>query len=603
MIKVLFPNQNAEIHADENETIAVVSSKLGYPLDLVCGGKGTCQKCKVEIEKDGRRQEVLACQEKVSDGLIVYLTDDNIIHQATILTESLETDIVIESSIRKIFLDRNALKTPAYEGDWEHIAIQLGSDLQTPELPLLQKLSVLMQREDTEGLTFTMKDNTVLDIEINNTVAHNYGLAADLGSTSVVIYLFDLNNGKKLGTYSALNGQIAEGADVISRIMAAINHPDGIHLLQSKVVNTINDLIDQAVQENRIQRENIYTLVICGNSAMQHLFLGLHPGSLGKSPYKNVILGDVEASGKELGIGINPHGIVHFLPLIGGFVGADTSAVLLALPESELKGKKLIIDLGTNGEILLGNGKKWLATSCAAGPALEGATIHYGMRGTNGAIERVKLANGAVKIEVIGKEKAKGICGSGIVDAIGEMFKAGLITEQGRMLTRENYLEICSPENAGFADNLDTVDGVRVFYLTDEDQTVDKGRIYIDQRDIRSVQLAKSALYTGCVLLLDELGMHGEDLDEILIAGAFGNYIDADNAQVVGLFPKYENVPIRSIGNAAGAGSTNYLLSRPVRSATPGILATVGHFELAAHPSFQEKYLENTKFEKIGNNY
>lgn len=597
MFKVLFPNQNKEIRCSKEDTIAAASAELGFPLDLVCGGKGTCNKCKVEIEKDGTRQEVLACQEKVSDGLIVYLTDDNIVHKAAILTDSLETDLVIETSVKKIFVDRNGLKTPAYQGDWEHIAKQLGSEVTTPKLPLLQKLSSLMQLERSEGLTFVIKDDkTLLDIELNNTSAKNYGIAADLGSTSVVVYLFDLNSGKKIGTYSALNGQITEGADVISRIMAAINLPDGIKQLQSKVVTTINDLISQAVQENTIERENIYTLVICGNSAMQHLFLGLHPGSLGRSPYKNIILGDVEATGSELDIRINPNGIIHFLPLIGGFVGADTSAVLLALPENELKGKRLIIDLGTNGEILLGNGKEWLATSCAAGPALEGATIQFGMRGTNGAIERVKLNDGKVEVRVIAGEKAKGICGSGIVDAIGEMFKAGLITNQGRLLTRENYLDVCKPENAGFADNLDTIDGVRVFYLTDEAETADNGRIYIDQKDIRSVQLAKSALYTGCILLLDELGMQGEELEEILIAGAFGNYIDADNAQVVGLFPKYTNVPIRSIGNAAGAGSTNYLLSKAVRTAASEIVASVGHFELASHPSFQEKYLENTKF-------
>jgi uncharacterized 2Fe-2S/4Fe-4S cluster protein (DUF4445 family) len=595
MKKVLFPNQNKEILCQENDTVAAACSSLGYPLDLVCGGKGTCKKCTVEIERDGIRQEVLACQEPVSDGLIVYLKYEDYKHEASILTDRIETELNIDPPVKKIFIDKKFLKTPFYYGDWEHIQATISFRIDTPALCLLQKLSMLMQKQEMTGITLVLRDEQLLDIEQGDTSASNYGFAVDLGSTSVVAYLYDLNSGKKVGVYSALNGQITEGADVISRIMVAINNPEGLKILQRKVVETINTLILEAIQQNRISAENIYTMVICGNSAMQHLFLGLHPGSLGRTPYTNTILNEVLTAARELSLNIHPNAVIDFLPLIGGFVGADTLAVLLALPERERQGNRLIIDLGTNGEILLGNEQKWLATSTAAGPALEGATIRFGMRGTNGAIERVKLSEGKIKLKVIGGEQPKGICGSGIVDAVAEMLKAELISKEGRLLPPDKYLKVCRPENQRFADYLAKIDGVSVFYLMDEGHN-DNDRIYISQKDIRAVQLAKSAIYTGCMLLMKEYGLKGEDLEEILIAGAFGNYIDASSARVLGLFPNFPNAPIRSIGNAAGAGASNFLLSRNIRINTLILLAKVTHFDLAANPAFQQEYLQNTGF-------
>ncbi len=596
MKKVLFPSQNKEILCQKNDTVAVACSGLGYPLDLVCGGKGTCKKCTVEIEKDGIRQEVLACQEPVSDGLIVYLKYGDYKHEASILTDRIETELNIDPTVKKIFIDKKFLKTPFYYGDWEHIQAKVPVRINTPALCLLQKLSQLMQKQEMDGITLVLRDEQLLDIEQGDTSASNYGFAVDLGSTSVVAYLYDLNSGKKVGVYSALNGQITEGADVISRIMAAMKNPEGLKILQRKVAETINALILEAIQQNQISAENIYTMVICGNSAMQHLFLGLHPGSLGRTPYTNTILSEVLTTARELSLNIHPNAIIDFLPLIGGFVGADTLAVLLALPEGERQGNRLIIDLGTNGEILLGNEKKWLATSTAAGPALEGATICFGMRGTNGAIERVKLSEGKIELKVIGGEHPKGICGSGIVDAVAEMLKAELISKEGRLLSPDKYLKVCRPENQRFANNLANLDGVSVFYLMDEGQSGDNDRIYISQKDIRAVQLAKSAIYTGCMLLMKEYGLEGEDLEEILIAGAFGNYIDAPSAQVLGLFPNFSNVPIRSIGNAAGAGASNFLLSRNIRINTLILLAKITHFDLAANPAFQQEYLQNTGF-------
>lgn len=595
-VKVFFPNQNKEIFIDNTATIAHVCSNAGFHLDLVCGGRGKCGKCSVDIERNGKHITVLSCQEKVSDGLKVFLTNENLNKKANILTENMLLNIKINPAVKKVYIEKSKLDTPQCSGDWEHITSQLEFKIDTPELQLLQKLSKMLHDKNDAGITLVIWRNNLIEIEPNDTSSQLYGLAIDLGTTSVVAYLYNLLTGKKVGVYPSLNGQISEGGDVISRISACITNRDGLHKLQSKAVETINGLIDSIVNEAKIPKSTIYTIAICGNSAMQHLFLGLYPEFLGKAPFTSVIQSDIVTTSKQLNLNIHPNGIVHFLPLIGGFVGSDTTAVLLSLPHDKSNKHRLIIDLGTNGEIAVGNNDKYLAASTAAGPALEGAGIHYGMRGTNGAIEKVKITKGKIDIKVIGNEKPIGICGSGLIDAIAEMLRVGIIDHKGKMLTKEIFLEKCNHEYKELSNNLCKIDNINVFVLADENQTQSKKKIFISQKDIRAVQLAKGAIYTGCILLLNEYGLKGNDLEEILIAGAFGNYIDTNNAQYIGLLPSYEGVPIESIGNAAGTGVQKFLLSEEIQNSTLPLLKKVGHLELASNLNFQNEYFKNTDF-------
>lgn len=599
MIKVYFPNQDREIFVNEGETAAAACSRFGKPLDLTCGGKGTCKKCTILIEKNNKKELVLACQERILEETTIYLENKNSNFAAHILTDSLAGELDIEPAVKKIYLEKNLLQTPSYEGDWEHIKKITGLQIEVPSLKLLQKLSNLKPRTNITGITMVLWKNHLIEIEEDDTTADTYGIAIDLGTTSIVAYIYNLTSGIKIGTYSALNGQTSEGADVISRLAASINNPKGTETLQKRVVDTVNSLIDQAVLELGINNDNIYTIVLAGNSAMQHLFLGLYPISLGKAPYTNTITEEVISKAAEIGLMIHPGGIIHFLPLIGGFVGADTTAVLLSLPEEQTPSYKLIIDLGTNGEILLGKDEKWLCTSTAAGPALEGANISYGMRGTDGAIEKVKLTDGHIELKVISGEKAKGICGSGIIDAVAEMLKVGLITQDGRLLTAEKYLASCQPKYRKLAERLAKIDNINVFILVDKELSFSGEQVYISQKDIRAVQLAKSAIYTGCLVLIKEYGLKGIDLAEIQLAGAFGNYINVSNAQYIGLIPNFDNVPIKAIGNAAGAGAINFLLSKAIQHTTSEKLRTVTHMDLATNPNFEKEYLFNTNF---GNN-
>ncbi|ADL07560.1 ASKHA domain-containing protein [Thermosediminibacter oceani] len=581
----------------ESETIASACAFAGFPLDQVCGGRGTCGKCKVEIVKNGETKEVLACQEKVSDELIILLKRDQINKKVNILTEGDLIPVEFDPAVKKVYIEKESLKTPPCSGDWENINNLLNVDIKTPSLELLQKLSNILHKQDISGITLTYWHNELLDLDVNNTEKDLYGFAIDVGTTTVVAYLYNLHTGERMGIYSALNGQVSEGADVITRILACINNPGGLAKLQEKILDTINQLVEQAVNEHHIDNGDIYYVALCGNSTMQHLFLGLNPEFLGKSPFTSTTTSGVVTKAKQLNININPNAIVYFLPLIGGFVGADTLAVLLSLPETDHLGYRLIIDLGTNGEIVIGNKDRMLAASTAAGPALEGGGIQFGMRGTTGAIERVNLQNGNIAIKVIGGGKPTGICGSGLIDAVAEMLRVGIITETGKLLKKEEYLNTCPPEYRGLADRLETIDGINCFILATEEQSQNGQKIYITQKDIRAVQLAKSAIYTGCNLLVQEYGIKPEQLKEILIAGAFGNYIDIEKGQYIGLLPSW-GVPTRSIGNAAGAGVQLFMLSKEIREKTYDIQRKVTHIELATNPYFQNEFVRNMKFSR-----
>jgi len=594
-IKVHFPNQEKTIVIDENASLASACARAGFPLDLVCGGKGTCGKCKVEIIKNGETKTVLACQQKVCDGLKVLLTQNQISKKANILTAGDLIPVDFDPAVKKIYIKKEALATPPCSGDWENITGSL-DDKVIPPLELLQKSSKVFHDQDANGITLTCWNQELIDLDIGNTAHDLYGFAIDVGTTTVAAYLYNLSSGERLGVYSALNGQSCEGADVISRIVACVNNPDGQARLQARIINTINQLIGQAANKHHIDKNDIYYIALCGNSAMQHLFLGLYPEHLGKFPFTSTTKSAVAAKAKQLNIDANPNAVVHFLPLIGGFVGADTIAVLLSLPETDLLEHRLIMDLGTNGEIVLGNRDKMLAASTAAGPALEGAGIRFGMRGTTGAIERVSLCDGNVGIKVIGNEKPIGICGSGLIDAVAELLRVGIITENGKLQNRDEYLDSCLPEYRELADRLEKIDGINSFVLVNEEQAQNSEKIYITQKDIRAVQLAKAAIYTGCMLLIKEYGINPEELKEILIAGAFGNYIDISKGQYIGLFPCFNGVPTRSIGNAAGAGVQRFMLSKKIQEKTVDIQKKVTHIELASNPNFQHEYFKNLNF-------
>lgn len=436
-------------------------------------------------------------------------------------------------------------------------------------------------------MNFVLFNNEIIDLVPSNEEIKAYGVAFDIGTTSVVGYLYDLTNGVLIHQYSSLNKQISFGGDVISRIDYASSSHENLINIHHAIIETVNNILSNLFYESKITADAVYDCVFCGNSTMANLFLGLNPLHLGLSPFTGTSRDTVILNAEELNININPLGKITFLPLLGGFVGADTTAVLLGLPKDDRY--RLMIDLGTNGEIAVGNPNKYFVASTACGPALEGAGIHMGMRGTTGAIEKITLVDNEICCHVIGDAPPLGFCGSGIIDAIAFLFREKLIYDRGNFIKGEDLDNHPFKDRFGIDEN-----NQRYFIFVRHTDNPNGKEMIITQKDVRQVQLAKAAIFTGCRLLTEKYGIKGQDLKEITLAGAFGNYIDIKNAQFIGLLPKIEGVPIRSIGNGAGTGSQLFLLSQDEAKRCDEIPKITTHIELATDPHFSHLYMENT---------
>lgn len=414
------------------------------------------------------------------------------------------------------------------------------------------------------------------------------GVAFDIGTTSVVCYLLDLATGEELAHSSMLNPQSQFGADVISRCEYAI--ANGVDKLSSVIRNALNDLIEEACQKAHVLPDSIYIATVVGNTCMHHLYLGIDPTPLTVVPYEAVVKDEMVVTPFEVGMNINPNGKVQILPNIAGFVGADTIGCLIATEFDELEDLSLMIDIGTNGEMVMGNKDHMIACSTAAGPAFEGAKIECGMRGKEGAIDHVKLEGKKIIAHVIDSFKAEGICGSGLMDAIAVFLDGGIIDESGKLFNPEkddkNTASETLKENIS---KIGTKDNILNFTL--------KNKVYLSQKDIREVQLAKGAIAAGIELMAEKLGIKVTDIKKVMIAGAFGNYMDPHSACTIGLIPKALEEKIVMIGNAAGEGSKIATLSKEEFKRAQEIRNKVEFLELASSPNFQDTFVDNLLFE------
>ena len=577
MFEIRFVRQNITFPW-EGGLLSDACAKAGLPLNLVCGGRGTCGKCRVKIVFGGQEEEVLACQKEVDCDMDVWLTDDQISRSAAIMTEGTGSGtLTFSPAVTKRCCSRDELVP-------EHC----GAYLDIRDIRLLRDFSLLMADSKVREVTFVDFNGSPVGVEAGNTTDRIFGGAVDIGTTSVVLYAYDLTNGKLLSTKSELNGQIARGADVISRILHTMQEPGGLDELTGFIHGTINGLIERVEEEVPGYSENLYHMVLCGNSTMQHLFLGLNPTGLSADPFVNVTAEHVRIPSFCSGLRMAKCGTIEFLPLLGGFVGADTSAVLLSIPKE--KKPHMMVDLGTNGEIGVSGPDGYMVASTACGPALEGGNIACGMRGTNGAIEKISLADGQVRIRVIGGEEPIGLCGSAIIDAVAELLRAGIIDPSGRMLTREEYEE-AHPGSTLSQYLGESEPETPAFFFTRGEQPV-----YLNQHDVRQIQLAKSSIYSGCVTLVAEAGLSLDDIEAFYLAGAFGNYIDVDNALYIGLLPPIPRERIISVGNGAGQGVQLCLLDSRQTETCKALADTASHLELAATPMFMEEYIMNMNF-------
>jgi len=618
MLKITFLPDKKNIEVSQGTTALEALERAGINIDTPCGGKGICGKCKILIntgittatpieeellsEEEIKKGFRLACQAKLFKDTIIEVPSEIRLDFKRVFSSNLKGDIhrikknfALDSNLKKVFLGLEKPSLDDQRSDWERIKDGLSlkkieniSNLKI-SLPILKKIPLLIRKADFR-VTVTICNDEIMDLESGNTAKKSYGMAFDIGTTTVVGYLIDLGSGEELSAVAKTNPQVIHGDDVISRIGFTQQPKGGLEKLQKEIVITLNEIIRETTQKAEIDKSNIYETVIVGNTCMHHLFLGLNPINLAPSPYIPVIKESLSLKVKDIpGLSLNPTANIYLLPNISAFVGADILAGILSTSMWREDKTILLVDLGTNGEVVLGLKKKLWACSVAAGPAFEGARISSGMRAAEGAINKVKIDSKFIIYKVIEDGKVRGICGSGLIDLIAELLKLGLINKSGKLIGREEGNSELSEE---IRKRIIKGQKGNKFLLVKGKETENGKPLYLTQRDIREVQLAKAAIFAGIKILLKEVNIPLEDIQEILLAGAFGNFIDKKSAVRIGLLPNLPLKKIESVGNAAGRGAEITLCSNKMREVSEEISKKVKYVELSSRPDFQEEFIK-----------
>lgn len=608
--RVLFEPSGREVVVRAGQTVLEAARLARLPLTSVCGGVGTCGKCRVRApaiapnplddihlsEEEVRRGYRLGCQIKVLNSLVLELPPRPRETGLKVLRQGLGRPVLVDPAVRQAHLEVPRPDPYSDLADWERVKSCLPPAWGPVEisLPLLRQLPGLLRTADYR-LTATVLDGRLIALAPGDAFAPCCGIAFDLGTTTLVGYLFDLREGRQRAVVSALNPQVAYGDDVISRLGYAMAEPQGQTRLQEVLVEALNALMEEAAALAGVSPEHIYEIVAVGNMAMHHLFLGLDPTGLGLAPYVPTFRQGYRVRAQDLGLHAAPGAEVYLMPNIAGFVGSDTVAVLLATLVHQSRGIKLVIDLGTNGEIVLGAEGRLLACSTAAGPAFEGARIRQGMRAAAGAIDRVKIDR-RIRCHVIGEGPAWGICGSGLIEAVAQLLERGLVSPSGRLLAPgEHGPDVGPPLLARVLS--EEADGRRIKFRLMTGEEAGTGQpIDLTQEDIRQLQLAKGAIAAGLRVLMREMGIGAEDIAEVLLAGAFGSFVDPWSARRIGLIPALPLERIKAIGNAAGAGAQIALLNRAERRLADLIAARAEHINLFLRPQFEDYFIQAMAF-------
>jgi uncharacterized 2Fe-2S/4Fe-4S cluster protein (DUF4445 family) len=618
--QVIFQPSGKRGEVPEGKTVLEASRSLGIGIESVCGGKKSCGKCRIRIESGiydrfgitslpghltpfteeegkliGEKERAegfrLACAATIRGDVLIFVPEESRTGKQVVRKEASEKTISLNPAVRlfSVTLPSPTLNDPL--GDYERLVAALSErfGLQRPEIdyPALLSLPAALRQGNWTVTAAIRMEREILAV-FPGEVAETYGLAIDVGSTTVAGYLCSLKSGKLIATGSLMNPQVAYGDDVIARITYVIDHPDGLATLRGTVVDCLNDLIRTVTGDAGLSPADILEITLVGNTAMHHLFLGIDPRALGVSPFTPAVHRSLDIKARDLGLAAHPAANVHILPIEAGFVGADNVGVLIAEEPYRREEMVLIIDVGTNGEMILGNRERLLSASCATGPALEGAHIRFGMRAAPGAIERIRIDPETLEVsfKIIGEERlhpefrltgAKGICGSGIIDGVAELYRAGIIDRSGRFRT-----DFATPRFRLAA-------GKPEFVIAWPEETSLEEAITISQKDVRSVQLAKGALYAGAKQMMKRLGI--AKLDRVILAGAFGSYIDKTEAMILGMFPDCDLDCVSSVGNAAGDGARIALLNRDKRLEAGEMARRVEYLELTLEKEFQQEFM------------
>jgi uncharacterized 2Fe-2S/4Fe-4S cluster protein (DUF4445 family) len=620
--KVVFQPSGRRGYVDQGRNLLQAAQDLGVDIESVCGGRQSCGKCRVRIEegpfpKDGihsakenlspftseegefidredkRRGYRLACAARLKGDVLIYVPEESRGGKQVICKAPREMGIDLNPAVRGYDLELTPPSLSDSKADLERVKLGLETRYGLRSLgidyPALMMLGDNLRAAQWSVSVVIWMDREIIDIRPANRKSL-YGIAVDIGTTTVAGYLCDLRTGEVLAMEALMNPQISFGEDIMARIAHAANHPgEGLRTMHQQIIQSINRIIVNTAQQVGASPEEVYEITIVGNTAMHHFFLKINPESLGRSPFCPSLQRSVDVKARDLGLGIHPSGNIHVLPIEAGFVGADNVGVILAQQPHHADERTLIIDIGTNGELVMGNKEGLSSASCATGPAFEGAHITFGMRAAPGAIERVRINHEDYEIsfKVIGVDEwsgqckpheigARGICGSGIIDAVAELFKAGIVDKSGRIVGTIPSSRM-RKTNSGYE-----------FVIAKARETAIGKDITITSADIRQVQLAKGALYAGAKVMMGILGI--QQINRVVLAGAFGNYIDPEKAMLLGLFPDCELQEITAVGNAAGDGARIALLNKKKRREANDIARRIRYIELTLSKDFPDQF-------------
>ena len=628
-VQIVFQPSGRRGEIEAGKSVLEAARTLGVGIEAACGGARVCGKCRVIVET-GRFEKLnlvssadhvspvgdvekkfltaeelsrgyrLACNAFLSGDLVVTVPEESRSAKQVILEKGRERIVEVRPAVKNITVTLPAASLSDFRDDRQRLLDALEKETGLKNLsvdyPVLKELPQIL-RDGSWTVTATLWQEKEVIRVAPGTRKTSLGAAVDVGTTTLAAFLCDLTTGEVLAKASRMNPQIGYGEDVLARISYAASEAEGREKLQASIIEALNALTADMTEKAGFSASDVDEMVLVYNTAMHHLALGLDPRYVGRAPFAPAASAPLDVKARDLGVNINPSGNVHSLPVEAGFVGADNMAVLLAEEPYNGEKIKLIIDIGTNGEIDLGNKNRLLSTSCATGPALEGAQIAFGMRAAPGAIERVKIdpISHEPRYKVIGQDEwypvpcdrhptvqkigAQGICGSGVIDAIAAMYKAGVISKAGRINAKLETPRVRRGES-----------GKLEYVLAWAKETAVGKDIVITQADIRAVQLAKAALYVGAEYLMEKLGV--DHVDEVILAGAFGSYIDKESAMAIGMFPDCDLSRVHAVGNAAGDGARIALLNVGKRHEAAQVARRVEFVETAIEPDFQKKFMD-----------
>jgi uncharacterized 2Fe-2S/4Fe-4S cluster protein (DUF4445 family) len=606
-VSLRFEPAGISVRVPPGVTVFDAASWNGIAIDSTCGGHGTCKKCRIRIE-DGdipvspldtrafTQQELeagwrLACRAQAAGSLEIEVPP--LVTRPKAATVGVGRQVILRPALQKRYVELDEPTLQDQRSDFQRLQDAIDDLELRAEAGVLRRLPPVLRESDFR-VTAVVVDDLLIDVEPGDTTDRLHALAYDLGTTTVVATLIDVGTGTPVAVASMLNKQQPFGADVISRISATMLDESALSRLNGLAAETLQELADDVCEQAGIEPTQVYEVALAGNATMTSLALGVDPAPLGVAPFILASQSYPELPAAELGLQLHPDAQATVFPALGAYVGGDLVAGMLATGMTRDRRLRLLIDVGTNCEVVLGSADGVVCTAAPAGPAFEAAQIACGMRAADGAIEVVRLREGAVELDVIGDAEPAGICGSGLVDAAAELVRVGLLDASGRFVSEEEAERI-DPQ---LATRLTArTDGTRVFVLSwaAGDGDVD-GSVYLSQRDVRELQFAKAAIATGWRLLVEDLGIDEKEIQQVLLAGSFGSYQSPSSAIRIGLVPKLALTRIIAAGNVAGEGAKMALLSLQERHAAQAILDEVRYIELSDRPDFNDRFVEQLAF-------